>query len=111
MGKKIVKFFLITIRYVAYSLGTLDTLRSVSWLNRNYTMMDLENKIALVTGSARGIGARIFTEVIGQPFSYEARPPKEFYRNVLAAGAEPSYMKCVFDSYTDFHRRENYPLR
>src|SRR5258708_36469734 len=46
--------------------------------------------------------ARIFTEVIGQPFSYEARPPEEFYRNVLAAGAEPSYMKCVFDSYTDY---------
>jgi hypothetical protein len=21
---------------------------------------------------------------------------------VLAAGAEPAYMKCVFDSYTDF---------
>jgi hypothetical protein len=39
---------------------------------------------------------------IGQPFSYEARPPEEFYRNVLAAGAEPSYMKCVFDSYTDY---------
>jgi hypothetical protein len=40
--------------------------------------------------------------VIGQPFSYEARPPEEFYRNVLAAGAEPAYMKCVFDSYSDF---------
>jgi NAD(P)H dehydrogenase (quinone) len=39
--------------------------------------------------------------VIGQPFSYEARPPEEFYRNVLAAGAEPAYMKCVFDSYTE----------
>jgi NAD(P)H dehydrogenase (quinone) len=46
--------------------------------------------------------AAIFTRVIGQPFSYEARPPKEFYDNVLAASAEPSYMKCVFDSYTDF---------
>ena len=30
------------------------------------------------------------------------RPPEEFYRNVLAVGAEPSYMKCVFDSYTDY---------
>ena len=46
--------------------------------------------------------AEIFTQVIGQPFSYEPRPPEEFYRNVLAAGAEPSYMKCVFDSFTDF---------
>jgi uncharacterized protein YbjT (DUF2867 family) len=45
--------------------------------------------------------ADIFTKVIGQPFSYEARPPEEFYRNVLAAGAEPAYMKCVFDSYTE----------
>jgi NAD(P)H dehydrogenase (quinone) len=43
--------------------------------------------------------ATIFTEVIGQPFSYEARSPEEFYRNVLAAGAEPAYMKCVFDSF------------
>jgi uncharacterized protein YbjT (DUF2867 family) len=46
--------------------------------------------------------AEIFTEVIGQPFSYDPRPPEEFYRNVLAAGAEPAYMKCVFDSYSDF---------
>jgi NAD(P)H dehydrogenase (quinone) len=45
--------------------------------------------------------AEIFTKVIGQPFSYEARPPEEFYRNVLAAGAEPAYMTCVFNSYTE----------
>jgi NAD(P)H dehydrogenase (quinone) len=45
--------------------------------------------------------ARIFTEVIGQPFRYEARSPEEFYRDVLAAGAEPAYMKCVHDSYVD----------
>lgn len=46
--------------------------------------------------------AETFTEVLGQPFSYEAQPPADFLRNVLAAGAEPAYMKCVFDSYTDF---------
>jgi uncharacterized protein YbjT (DUF2867 family) len=45
--------------------------------------------------------AAIFTKVIGRRFSYEARPPEEFYQNVLAAGAEPSYMKCVFDSYVE----------
>jgi uncharacterized protein YbjT (DUF2867 family) len=45
--------------------------------------------------------AAILTEVIGQPFSYEARPPEEFYRNVLAVGAEPAYMKCVLDTYTE----------
>ena len=46
--------------------------------------------------------AEIFTKVLGQHFSYEARPPEEFYENVLAAGAEPAYMKCVFNSYSDF---------
>jgi uncharacterized protein YbjT (DUF2867 family) len=46
--------------------------------------------------------AEIFTKAIGQRFSYEARPPEEFYDNVLAAGAEPAYMKCVFNSYSDF---------
>jgi NAD(P)H dehydrogenase (quinone) len=46
--------------------------------------------------------AEVFTEALGQPFSYEPQPPADFLRNVLAAGAEPAYMKCVFDSYTDF---------
>jgi NAD(P)H dehydrogenase (quinone) len=45
--------------------------------------------------------AEIFTSVLGKPFRYEPRPPAEFLRNVLAAGAEPAYMKCVFDSYSD----------
>jgi NAD(P)H dehydrogenase (quinone) len=45
--------------------------------------------------------AEAFTEALGQPFSYEPQPPAHFLRNVLAAGAEPAYMKCVFDSYTD----------
>ena len=51
--------------------------------------------------------ADIFTRVIGQPFSYEARPPEEFLRNVLAAGAEPAYMKCVFDSYVSLTAGED----
>ena len=46
--------------------------------------------------------ANIFMQVLGQPFSYEPRPPAEFYRNVINAGAEPAYMKCVLDSYSDF---------
>ena len=45
--------------------------------------------------------AEIFTKVLGQTFSYEPQPPADFLRNVLAAGAEPAYMKCVSDSYTD----------
>ena len=46
--------------------------------------------------------AAIFTKTLGQPFSYEARPPEEFYESVLAAGAEPAYMKCVYNSFSDF---------
>ena len=46
--------------------------------------------------------AEVFTKVLGQPFSYEPQPPSDFLQNVLTAGAEPAYMKCVFDSYTDF---------
>ena len=45
--------------------------------------------------------AEAFTNALEQPFSYEPQPPADFLRNVLAAGAEPAYMKCVFDSYTD----------
>ena len=46
--------------------------------------------------------AQIMTETLGESFRYEPRPPSEFLSHVLAAGAEPAYMKCVFDSYTDF---------
>jgi NAD(P)H dehydrogenase (quinone) len=45
--------------------------------------------------------AEVLTETLGQNFSYEPQPPSDFLHNVLAAGAEPAYMKCVFDSYTD----------
>lgn len=45
--------------------------------------------------------AEIFSDVLDQPFLYAPQPPSDFLRNVLAAGAEPAYMKCVFDSYTD----------
>jgi uncharacterized protein YbjT (DUF2867 family) len=43
--------------------------------------------------------AAIFTRVLGQPFRYEARPPEEFLQKVLAAGSEPAYMRCVYNSY------------
>jgi NAD(P)H dehydrogenase (quinone) len=45
--------------------------------------------------------AEVFSKTLGQPFRYEPQPPSEFLRNVLAAGAEPAYMKCVFESYTN----------
>jgi NAD(P)H dehydrogenase (quinone) len=46
--------------------------------------------------------AQVMSETLEKSFHYEARPPSEFLSHVLAAGAEPAYMKCVFDSYTDF---------
>ena len=46
--------------------------------------------------------AQVMRDTLGQSFRYEARPPSEFLSHVLAAGAEPAYMKCVSDSYTDF---------
>ncbi len=45
--------------------------------------------------------AEVLTRVIGQPFTYEARPPEEFLKNVLSAGADPAYMDCVYRSYTN----------
>jgi len=45
--------------------------------------------------------AQVMTDVLGMPFRYEPRPPLEFLTRVLALGAEPSYMKSVFDSYTE----------
>jgi NAD(P)H dehydrogenase (quinone) len=46
--------------------------------------------------------AGVLTEVVGQPFRYEAQAPEAFLKNVLAAGAEPAYMQCVYQSYRDF---------
>jgi NAD(P)H dehydrogenase (quinone) len=45
--------------------------------------------------------ADLMTQALGQPFRYQARPPIEFLTHALAARAEPAYMKCVFDSYSD----------
>jgi NAD(P)H dehydrogenase (quinone) len=45
--------------------------------------------------------AEVFTQALGQPFSYEPRPPEEFLQNVLAAGGDPAYMHCVYQSYVD----------
>src|SRR5260370_17879520 len=49
--------------------------------------------------------AAILTEVIGQPFSYEAPPPEDFYPHSLAACAEPAYMKCVFSLFSKLTNR------
>jgi NAD(P)H dehydrogenase (quinone) len=43
--------------------------------------------------------AKILTDVIGRPFTYTPRPPEEFLNKVLAAGADPAYMNCVYHHY------------
>jgi NAD(P)H dehydrogenase (quinone) len=43
--------------------------------------------------------AQTLTQVLGQPFSYEARPPEEFLQNVLAAGADAAYMHSAYENY------------
>ena len=44
--------------------------------------------------------ADIFTEVVGQPFRYEPCEPEEFLDTMLKAGADPAYMKCVYNVFT-----------
>ncbi|WP_026736252.1 SDR family oxidoreductase [Fischerella sp. PCC 9605] len=44
--------------------------------------------------------SEIFTEVVGQPFRYEPHSPEEFLKIVLEAGADPAYMKCVYNVFT-----------
>lgn len=43
--------------------------------------------------------AAIMTQVLGQPFRYEALPPEVFLENMRAAGAEMAYMNCVYDNF------------
>jgi uncharacterized protein YbjT (DUF2867 family) len=43
--------------------------------------------------------AAIMTEVIGQPFRYEALPAEVFLEDMRAAGAEMAYMNCVYDNF------------
>jgi uncharacterized protein YbjT (DUF2867 family) len=46
--------------------------------------------------------ADILTEVIGQPFSYDERSPDEFWQGVLSSGAEPTYMRSVYEQQFDY---------
>lgn len=47
--------------------------------------------------------AQILTEVVGQPFSIEAHPPKEFLNNALQEGVEGiyanAYLNCVYTQF------------
>ncbi|WP_297834306.1 SDR family oxidoreductase [Pseudomonas sp.] len=49
--------------------------------------------------------ADVLTKVIGQKFTAESRPPKEFLDEMLAAGAEPAYMSCVHQNWVDYEAR------
>ncbi|WP_198528808.1 SDR family oxidoreductase [Pectobacterium peruviense] len=43
--------------------------------------------------------AAIMTEVLGQPFRYEALDPTLFLEKMREAGAEMAYMHCVYDNF------------
>ncbi|AIA69816.1 SDR family oxidoreductase [Pectobacterium atrosepticum] len=43
--------------------------------------------------------AAIMTEILGQPFSYEALDPTLFLEKMREAGAEMAYMHCVYDNF------------
>ena len=44
--------------------------------------------------------AEILTDIVGQPFRAEAHPPEEFLENMLKAGADPAYIRCVYTQFT-----------
>ncbi|SDR57698.1 Uncharacterized conserved protein YbjT, contains NAD(P)-binding and DUF2867 domains [Rhizobiales bacterium GAS113] len=46
--------------------------------------------------------AEILSRTIGLPFSYEPRPPEEFLELVLAAGADPAYMRSAYENYAAY---------
>jgi len=46
--------------------------------------------------------AEILTKVVGQKFTSESCPPEEFLEHVLDAGAEPAYMRCVYQNWIDY---------
>jgi NAD(P)H dehydrogenase (quinone) len=49
--------------------------------------------------------AEILTRVIGQTFTDESRPPEEFLEQMLAAGADPAYMRCVYQNWISYKAR------
>jgi len=46
--------------------------------------------------------AEILTKVIGQPFTDESHSPEEFLEQMLAAGGDPAYMRCVYYNWIDY---------
>jgi uncharacterized protein YbjT (DUF2867 family) len=46
--------------------------------------------------------AEILTRVVGTTFTDESRPPEEFLEQMLGAGADPAYMRCVYQNWVDY---------
>jgi uncharacterized protein YbjT (DUF2867 family) len=49
--------------------------------------------------------AEILTRVIGHTFTDESRPPEEFLEQMLDAGADPAYMRCVYQNWIAYKAR------
>jgi NAD(P)H dehydrogenase (quinone) len=45
--------------------------------------------------------AETMTRAIGQKFTYEPLPAEDFLSRLLAAGAEPAYMKSAYQNYSN----------
>ncbi len=58
-------------------------------------------RLASDVKSYRDVAATL-TEVLGQPFAYEARPADEFLKAVLAAGADAAYMHSAYENYAKY---------
>lgn len=43
--------------------------------------------------------AEILTEVVGQPFQAQARPPEEFLEKMLQNGGDPAYINCLYTQF------------
>lgn len=53
--------------------------------------------------------AKLMSDTLGKPYRNDPRPPLEFLSRVLALGADPAYMKSVFESYTAFTNGHHEP--
>jgi NAD(P)H dehydrogenase (quinone) len=52
--------------------------------------------------------AQILSRVIGQTFTDESGPPEEFLEQMLAAGAGPAYMRCVYQNLIGYKARARF---
>jgi len=43
--------------------------------------------------------AQLMTDIVGKPYQYVPLPPEDFLADMIAAGAEMSYMTCVYEHW------------